>query len=77
MAKSASNILDQAELTIDLLMSQLCALKNTVTKLRTNLADVSTPAPGKGETQILTDEHITKLLTRRQNTRAKKSKRNY
>jgi hypothetical protein len=77
MAKSTHNTLDQIDLTIDLLLSQLFALRNNVTKLRENMADVSTPALGNGTEQVLSDEHIAQLLTRRQNTRAKKGKRNY
>jgi hypothetical protein len=74
MAKSNHNTLDQIDLTIDLLLSQLHTFKCTVTKLRENMADVSTPALGNGNEQVLSDEHIATLLTRRNQTRAKRGK---
>lgn len=69
---ATNKTLDQIDLTIDLLVSQLFELRKSVTKLRTNMADVSTPALGNGTEQVLSDEHVAKLLTRRQQTRAKR-----
>lgn len=70
MAKDAKIVLDQIDLTIDMLMSQLLEVRATVTNLRKNMTEVSTPVPDNGS--MLTDEHAALILTRRRQTRSKK-----
>lgn len=65
--------LDKIDLAIDLIMSQLYALRKTVADLR-DKADVSTSALGNGAEQVLSNEHITAMLNRRERTRIKKGR---
>jgi hypothetical protein len=57
------SLLQQVEISADMLITQLVQVKDNAARLREDLAGVSTPAVRKG--QVLTDEQTAKLLVDR------------
>lgn len=61
-------IIDQVELTADVLIQQLIELKTQCHNLRGIMAGVSTPALNNGKGQALTDQQRALLLNNLQRT---------